>query len=140
SRSPTLASSTEPSTARSTCTLPFFAVTTASAFSPAVPPADDAATPEPDLSRLQAGTARKTARSATARRIARLYEARRQLRKFHLERRVCLCLTGAAADFRGRAGGTSARPRRSESLRSSRAASPSRRTARALPPRTSLLP
>src|SRR5439155_23698654 len=85
SRSPTLASSPEPSSARSTCTLPFFAVTTASEFSPAVPPVDDAATPEPDRSRLQAGTARKTARSATARRIARLYEARCQLCKFRLE-------------------------------------------------------
>src|SRR5438876_59354 len=119
--------------------LPFFAVTPASAFSPAVPPRDDAATPEPDRSRLQAGTARKTARSATARRIARLYEARCQLCKFRLETRVCVCLTGAAADFRAPAGGTSARPRRNESLRSSRAASPSRRTAPARPPHTFLL-
>src|SRR5205085_4662794 len=80
---PTLASATVPSTARSNCTLPFLAVTTASAFSPAAPPADDPATPDPEPSRLQAGTARNTARSATAR-IARLYESRRQLCKFHL--------------------------------------------------------
>src|SRR5439155_5513189 len=80
-RSPTLASATEPSAARRTWTLPFFAVTTAAA--PSAVPVDAAATAGREPSCLQPGTARIRARIAAARSTRRLYEAAPSLCKFH---------------------------------------------------------
>src|SRR5438067_5157433 len=81
SRSPTLASATEPSAARRTWTLPFFAVTTAAA--PSAVPVDATAREGREPSCLQPGTARIRTRIGAARSTRRLYEAAASVRKFH---------------------------------------------------------
>src|SRR5437868_14652958 len=81
SRSPTLASATDPSAARRTWTLPFFAVTTAAA--PSAVPVDATAREGREPSCLQPGMARIRTRIAAARSTRRLYEAAPSVRKFH---------------------------------------------------------